>query len=519
MTARSRIWHARRALLILAAAAALVIAGLMGGGATPARAATEEPCDIYAAADTPCVAAHSTTRALYDAYDGPLYQVERASDGTTTDICLVSTGGVRQLGHAGLVLRGHYLLITEIFDQSGHGNNLTDAPAGGDDSGPDSLANAAAAPVRSTGTRPTGSTPAPASGTGTTPPLASRPATRRRASTTSSTARTSTTSAASTSATPRPTTTTTATAPWKPSTSATRRLGHGAGTGPWIMADLENGLYSGSNAGYNSGDPTIDYRFTTAMIEGEGEPVGDHRRQRAIGLACPPTSAGRALGLQPDDKQGAIMLGIGGDNSDGGAGTFYEGVMTSGYPTAATEDAVQANIVSADYTTYTLPNNPFTDGSYVSLNTTTPCCTGDYLTGDTSGDDVGIEAVTASSSTTVKEDATWIVEPGLANSSCVSFKSANGSGDYIRHYGFELYWNRMTAPRSSPWTRHSARGRATADPTSRSCPTTTAISTSAITTTSATSPATAFSAPTPGTPPISGMKTPPGSSPPRGADA
>jgi hypothetical protein len=61
MTASSRIWHARRALLILAAAAALVIAGLMGGGATPARAATEEPCDIYAAADTPCVAAHSTT--------------------------------------------------------------------------------------------------------------------------------------------------------------------------------------------------------------------------------------------------------------------------------------------------------------------------------------------------------------------------------------------------------------------------------------------------------------------------
>ncbi|HEY0933369.1 MAG TPA: AbfB domain-containing protein [Trebonia sp.] len=25
-------------------------------------------------------------------------------------------------------------------------------------------------------------------------------------------------------------------------------------------------------------------------------------------------------------------------------------------------------------------------------------------------------------------------EPGLANRSCVSFKSANGSGDYLRHY-------------------------------------------------------------------------------------
>jgi len=39
-------------------------------------------CDIYAAASTPCVAAHSTTRALYGAYSGSLYQVKRASDST-----------------------------------------------------------------------------------------------------------------------------------------------------------------------------------------------------------------------------------------------------------------------------------------------------------------------------------------------------------------------------------------------------------------------------------------------------
>jgi non-reducing end alpha-L-arabinofuranosidase len=29
--------------------------------------------------------------------------------------------------------------------------------------------------------------------------------------------------------------------------------GYGTGNGPWIMADMENGLHSGSNAGYNSG--------------------------------------------------------------------------------------------------------------------------------------------------------------------------------------------------------------------------------------------------------------------------
>jgi formylmethanofuran dehydrogenase subunit C len=48
-------------------------------------------------------------------------------------------------------------------------------------------------------------------------------------------------------------------------------------------------------------------------------------------------------------KEGAIILGIGGDNSKGSAGTFYEGVMTSGFPSDATENAVQANIVAAGY--------------------------------------------------------------------------------------------------------------------------------------------------------------------------
>ena len=48
-------------------------------------------------------------------------------------------------------------------------------------------------------------------------------------------------------------------------------------------------------------------------------------------------------------KQGAILLGNGGDNGNGSAGTFYEGVMTTGYPTEATTDAVQANIVAARY--------------------------------------------------------------------------------------------------------------------------------------------------------------------------
>lgn len=52
------------------------------------------PCDIFAAAGTPCVAAHSTTRSLFSAFSASLYQVSRASDGELKDIPVVAPGGV-----------------------------------------------------------------------------------------------------------------------------------------------------------------------------------------------------------------------------------------------------------------------------------------------------------------------------------------------------------------------------------------------------------------------------------------
>ena len=50
-------------------------------------------------------------------------------------------------------------------------------------------------------------------------------------------------------------------------------------------------------------------------------------------------------------KQGAILLGNGGDNSVGSQGTFYEGAMTAAgtFPTDATDQKVQANVVAARY--------------------------------------------------------------------------------------------------------------------------------------------------------------------------
>jgi hypothetical protein len=48
-------------------------------------------------------------------------------------------------------------------------------------------------------------------------------------------------------------------------------------------------------------------------------------------------------------QEGAIILGVGGGNSRASAGSFFEGVMTAGFPTDSTDNAIQSNIVAVGY--------------------------------------------------------------------------------------------------------------------------------------------------------------------------
>ncbi|KAG4441982.1 hypothetical protein IFR05_002550 [Cadophora sp. M221] len=100
---------------------------------------------------TPCIAAHGTTRALYDKYTGALYQVKRGSDNTTTTISPISAGGVANSAAQDKFCASTTCLITIIYDQSGRGNHLTQAPPGGfnvlDVGSYDNLASATGAPV------------------------------------------------------------------------------------------------------------------------------------------------------------------------------------------------------------------------------------------------------------------------------------------------------------------------------------------------------------------------------------
>ena len=128
--------------------------------------------------------------------------------------------------------------------------------------------------------------------------------------------------------------------------------GKGAGSGPWFMADLEAGVWAGgtgSSNTVNSSLPSSNLPFAFGILKSSGSTNYAIR----VGDASP---AGGTLttaydGVTPKSlsNQGAIILGISGDNSNSSQGTFFEGAITSGKPSNATDDLVLANVQAAKY--------------------------------------------------------------------------------------------------------------------------------------------------------------------------
>jgi non-reducing end alpha-L-arabinofuranosidase len=93
-----------------------------GGGSATALF----PCDIMAAAGTPCIAAHSVTRRMLASYTGSLFQLERASDSTTMDVGTIANGQVNQSAITSFCA-STTCTFSIIFDQMNtpsSGNNL-----------------------------------------------------------------------------------------------------------------------------------------------------------------------------------------------------------------------------------------------------------------------------------------------------------------------------------------------------------------------------------------------------------
>jgi hypothetical protein len=122
--------------------------------------------------------------------------------------------------------------------------------------------------------------------------------------------------------------------------------GKGEGSGPWVAADLENGVYKSNKGGWQS-----QSIFATVLLKGpSGSKFAIKGSNAQSGAFTTMWNGDRpSNGYSPKKLQGAIILGTGGDGSPSGIGTFFEGVMTKGVPSDAADDAVQANIVAAGY--------------------------------------------------------------------------------------------------------------------------------------------------------------------------
>jgi hypothetical protein len=329
------------------------------GQTAPPAPSNASVCDIYASYGTPCAAAYSMDRALYSAYDGPLYQVQRASDGTTENIGLLVAGGDVNASEQNSFCANTTCTITEIYDQSPDGNNLTIEQGGGAAPAADQGAVADALPITIGGNEAYG--------------LDIEPRTGYRDDTTTGVATGSEPEGMYMVASG---THVNASCCFDFGNAETNNHDNGAGhmdavnlglwcgqnsqpctgSGPWVEDDMENGQWMGN--GSNPGDTGNATPFVTAMVNDNGtSDLEIEGGDSTSGGLTTFYNGALPSGYSPMQKEGAIVLGTGGDNSNGDVGSWFEGVMTQGFPSAAANAAVQANIVAAGYAGDTNPGS------------------------------------------------------------------------------------------------------------------------------------------------------------------
>jgi hypothetical protein len=332
-----------------------------GGTATGGAGSITGPCDIYASASTPCVAAYSTVRRLSSTYSGPLYQVRKGgsslgSGGTTADIGALADGFADGAAQDTACGTSGACTVSILYDQSGRGNNLKVAPAGcysGTASEPDYESNAKGRSLNASGHKVYALYTIAHDGYRNNAP-----------------------SGVPTEIQPQGLYMVTdgkryggaccfdfgnagkdncygTTGIMDALFFGTGYWGKGAGSGPWFMADFEAGVWaggSGASNAVNSNLPssTMDYAFgilkTTSTSSASTYAIRVGNAQSG-GL----TTAYDGAAPKVLRKSGAIILGIGGDNSNSSYGTFFEGAMTAGRPSDATDAAVLANVQAARY--------------------------------------------------------------------------------------------------------------------------------------------------------------------------
>lgn len=307
------------------------------------------PCDIFSAAGTPCVAAHSLVRALYVNYTGSLYSVNRSSDHSVEEIG-VTVNGFAYSAHQDEFCGQSTCTTQRIFDQSPMGNHLDIAPAGGNVPHGDNPVNASKHYLSVGGHAVYGAyfegnmgyrndkTVGIATGDDAETMYMVTNGQHYNGGCCFDYGNAEVDNLDDGKSTMEALYFGTGTHDWA----------KGAGDGPWIMADIEKGLYAGDKKGpWNQ--PSMTHTFVTAMLKGKPGQYGLKGGNAQEGSLQTLYEGKRPSGYTVMHKKGAIILGIGGDNSNRAIGTFYEGAMIAGYTSNSVDDALQANIVAARY--------------------------------------------------------------------------------------------------------------------------------------------------------------------------
>jgi len=355
----------RRTRLLVAFLLAVVLAvPLISMTTTQASAAAAQgPCDIYASGGTPCGAAYSTTRALFASYNGPLYQVQRASDNSTMNIGLESAGGVVNSAPQVSFCANTTCTITQLYDQTSNGNNMPVSPGkscsscshgnpGPAANGADIAAPAMVLPV-TVGGQPAYGVLFDNFGTGyrnnaaKNVPTGAQPEGLYMLTSSNLTSNQCCFDFGSAETNDSDDGNTTMNAIYYGTDCWTRNC---TGPGPWAGGDLENGMYF-SNTGNNPASiPSESGTFVSTWEKNNGTTnfTLKYGNGQSGGLTQS-YSGPLPNGYDPMHIQNSIELGTGGDNTGEGLGEFFEAAAVSGFPSDATENAVQANIAAAGY--------------------------------------------------------------------------------------------------------------------------------------------------------------------------
>jgi hypothetical protein len=352
--------------------------GITASGGSPAAGGSTGfpstgPCDIYAAASMPCGAAYSMVRTLSSKYTGPLYQVRSGSSatntgtgGTTKDIGMLADG-YADAASQDTFCSGTTCTVSKLYDQSGNGNDLTRGSAGPSGNGArsgdaDYEAVANKLSVTASGHKVYALYIQVNAGYRTTLNVTAKgvPIGNKDQGIYELVDGTHFGGACCWdfgSVSPDPNKYVTMNTIF----FGTGFWGKGTGSGPWFGGDFEGGVWmGGTSAGTpgapgttatpavaNTNSPSLKVDFALGILH---TPAGKYALRMAdVSTATDLATAYDGTSPKTWGNAGGIGLGIGGDNSNNSEGTFFEGVVTNGAPSNATDLLIMKNIQAVGY--------------------------------------------------------------------------------------------------------------------------------------------------------------------------